>query len=480
MSGVRIIGAVVIGAAFWPRVLVGCFGEDPPFMLAKADAGVAQDAEVAQEDGDAAAVLPEPDLPCDPSEIPADGIHVSADGSDEAGNGSPLLPFKSIGAGVAAAAAAFKSTVYVAEGIYPEALELDEARQGLLVKGGWLRSGDTWRRDCESGFRARTVIASPSNVGVRVTGVTKPTGLEALTIATKATGRRDADAAGESCIGVWVTGDGSAFRLSRVKVIAGGGGAGGEASTPMQQGAVSCNGHDDCTTAPSVGRTGDSAPAPSAQGTYDAAGFVPIDGLGGGSGGPGTNGTPGGLGAGHDVCVHGTTPSGNAPPGKCGCGGLPGLGGRAGRGGGASVALLVYGAGAIVSVDDTALVAGKAGDGSAGAAGALGGKPGSSSNGAPASCPSDNGPSTSPGPACGCVGKNEKGYSGGLAGGHGAAGGNGGTGSGGGGGDSIGFVTVGTAKVLVEGSFGQIVHGPAGLGAGGASEGRAMERFAAP
>lgn len=439
--------------------------------------------------------IPEPALPCDADETKEDGIHVSPDGSDETGNGTPLLPYKTIRAAMTAATAAFKTSIFVAEGTYPEALVFDATRQGFIVKGGWLRSGDTWRRDCEAGFRTRTVIASPSNVGVRVTGVTKPTGLDALTIATKAVAATTDDVSGESCIGVLVVGDGSVFRLSRAKVVAGAGGAGGKALTPPTPGASPCNGVSDCSSsAPAIGGAGTTPPPTMEQGKFLSAAFKPADGSGGGSGGKGGHGTPGGAGAamtcatpgigqcqsGGDQCVHGASAAGNAPSGKCGCGGLPGSGGGPGRGGGASVALLVSGAGAIVSVENTALLSSKGGDGSPGGGAGAGGAPTAGSPGANASCPQDNGPSTTPGPACGCVGKNDKSFTGGPKGGDGSPGGNGGAGSGGAGGDSIAFVTVGTARVIVDGAAGQLQHGAPGHGAGGAMNGRAMDSFVAP
>jgi hypothetical protein len=140
----------------------------------------------------------------------------------------------------------------------------------------------------------------------------------------------------------------------------------------------------------------------------------------------------------------------------------------------------VSGTNTTVSVKDSALVASKGGNGSAGGAGGPGGTPTDGKPGANATCPQDNGPNMAPGSGCGCVGKNDKTFSGGAKGGTGSEGGRGGDGSGGAGGDSVSFVTVSGARVLVEGSFGQTQQGGAGLGAGGAQDGRMMESFASP
>lgn len=96
------------------------------------------------------------------------------------------------------------------------------------------------------------------------------------------------------------------------------------------------------------------------------------------------------------------------------------------------------------------------------------------------SCPQDNAPTQTPGPGCGCGGKNDKSFAGGPPGGPGAAGGNAGGGSGGAGGDSIAWVTMGTGKVVIQGSQGQIQHGTAGHGANGAPDGRAADNYVVP
>jgi len=438
--------------------------------------------------------LPEPALPCDPAEVPREGVFVSPDGNDTSGDGSRLLPLRTITAGLTTAAAAQLENVYVAQGTYAEALSFDASRQGVNVLGGWIRTGDTWKRDCETGFRSRTLVASPTNVGVRVDGATKPTALDALTIATRATCASKPDTGGESCYGVFITGNGTVIRLSRVKVLAGAGGAGGAAITPGPGGTSTCNGLSDCSLAPRPGTPGAAASASGDQGTLAASGFVPVDGLRGQSGGRGDNGTRGNVGAtmtcatpgvgqcqsGGNQCIGGALLAGNAPSGTCGCGGLGGAGGGPGRGGGASVALYVAGAGAVVGLDDCALVASKGGDGSPGSAGGEGGPPSAGVNGTPASCPQDNGPSSAPGPDCGCVGMMDKSFAGGAKGSDGARGGKGGDGSGGAGGDSIPLVILAGARVVASGEHGQRQAGAPGRGAAGSPDGRSLESFTAP
>src|SRR5262245_53527498 len=147
--------------------------------------------------------------PCDPSERPAEGLFVSVNGNDTTGAGSPALPLKTIRQGLAAAAAAGKSVVFVDQGTYPESLALSAANSGVTVRGGFKATGAAWQRDCSDGARSKTVVASPTNVGARITGVTQRTTLQTLTILTRATGNSGMSQSGESCYGVFVSGAGS-------------------------------------------------------------------------------------------------------------------------------------------------------------------------------------------------------------------------------------------------------------------------------
>lgn len=436
----------------------------------------------------------DPPLPCDASETPADGIFVSAtDGNDASGNGTKLLPYKTVASAMTAALATGKKVINLAEGTYPEALSFDATHQGLTVVGGWLRAGDAWTRDCSLGFRSKTIVASPTNVAVRVNNVTQPTALESLTVATKATCASAAGAPGETCIGVLVTGTGSIFRMKTVKVLAGRAGDGGSVSAPAAQGNVPCDGYTGCTASPQTGKVGDGG-AGAAPGAFTTAGWTPGEGHGGAPGTNGQNGAPGGPGqvkmcasagqgqcqSGGDQCVHGASNQGTAPAGKCGCGGLGGLGGVAGHGGGSSVALFVSGAGAKVAIEATSLVAGDGGQGSAGSAGGAPGPGAPGTNGANVSCPADNGPSTSPGPTCGCVGIGTNTANGGPAGGAGAPGGGGGGGTGGAGGASYAQVTASGAQVLTTGPLIQLAYGAPGAGPPGSPAGSAGATFNVP
>lgn len=494
----RSVGAVCAWLAAL-SIAAACVGSDPdPISSTTNDSGAPTttgDATSAIDDEGGLPPLPEPALPCDPTELPKDGIHVATDGADDSGDGTPLLPLRTIGAAIRLAVTAAKENIYVAEGTYNEALAFDASHQGVTVAGGWLRSGETWKRDCAEGFRTRTVVASPANVAVRVTAVTKPTALDTITVATKAASTTANDEAGETCIGVLVSGDASSFRMNRVKVVAGRPGNGGGATPAAQPGAKTCDGVTDCSAStPAVPAAAANAAVTTLMGSFTADGFKPQDGAAGKAGiagGNGTKGSPGeakvcatpGVGqcqSGGNQCVDTTSPQGNAPSGLCGCGGLAGKPGAAGRGGGASISLLVSGAGSTVVVQDTALVASNGGDGSAGAVGGLGGTPTNGTKGATVSCPQNNQPTGPLGAGCGCGGKNDKSFAGGAAGGPGAAGGSGGGGSGGAGGDSIAYVTLGSAKVVTQGSQGQLQHGTAGHGAGGAPDGRSADNFVAP
>lgn len=475
---------------------MACVGDVASEPVAASSDASASDAPLGQTDADIPdASLPEPELPCKADDAPGDGVYVSPDGDDATGSGTALLPFKTITAGLTAAVAAQKSNVYLAEGTYPEPLTFDGSRQGVFVRGGFLRTGESWRRDCAPGFRSRTILASPTSVGVRVTGVTKPTGLDAMTVATRGSGVSSNDTAGESCFGVVVTGDGSVFKLSRVKVLAGAGGKGGGAISPGAAATSACDGRNGCSAAPPrQGKNGDGAKAPTEQGTFTAKGFVGVDGKAGGPGTEGDNGTAGLQGSamtcaipgqgqcqsGGDQCVHTAGAAGYAPSGTCGCGGLAGAAGGPGRSGGASVALLVSGAGTIVSIDDSALVTTGGGDGSPGGTGGPGGAPSDGAPGPAKSCPQDNGPSKPPGPECGCVGMSDRSFSGGAKGGAGMPGGAGGAGSGGVGGDSVIVVAIGGARALRTGDHGQLQRGPEGRGAGGAPNGRSIDELTLP
>jgi hypothetical protein len=152
----------------------------------------------------------------------------------------------------------------------------------------------------------------------------------------------------------------------------------------------------------------------------------------------------------------------------------------AGRGGGASVALLIAGMGATVSVEHTALHAGSGGDGSAGGAG---GDPGPGAEGAPGSTTACDSKCVSVGDliACQCQTSSSKMLSGGAAGQPGGDGGAGAHGGGGSGGPSYGVVLALGGKVqLDDASKAMLVFATGGKGAGMAPSGGAATTFTQP
>src|SRR5262249_13989424 len=134
------------------------------------------------------------------------------------GDGSSALPLKTVAEGLALASAAQKVNIYLDQGTYPEQLKLTAQHSGIAVQGGFRRVGAAWERDCSNNAPLKAVIASPTNVGVSVTSLSKRSALRHLSVFTKATGDVAANQAGQSCYGVVVTGDGTAFALEDVIV----------------------------------------------------------------------------------------------------------------------------------------------------------------------------------------------------------------------------------------------------------------------
>jgi hypothetical protein len=428
---------------------------------------------------------------CDPKELPGDGIFVSAtNGDDTAGSGTPDLPLRTIQKGLAAAAASAKSTLYLDEGTYKEPVSIGAANTGVTLRGGFVQKGTVWQRDCSGIARGATVIASPTAVGVRITDVTTRVTLRTLTVLTRSIGATAAGAPGESCYGVFVSGDASTLELTDVTVTAGAGGDGGAVSAVINPPPATCDGFNDCSTGKDGSGGGD---GPAAQaGTFSSSGYAPGNGSVGTVGNPGANGTKGGDGAGA-TCHLGSGCSGGAGPcsghfcgdltgtgtvqsgpGKCGCGGPGGAAGLGGEGGGASIALFVAGTNAAVSVTGSTLTAKAGGHGSSGAAGSNGGAGAAGSVGTAATC---WGACQSVGSGtCNCEQPATYTITGGTAGGSGGTGGPGGKGGGGAGGASVAIVRIGGALVSVDATS-TVTFGPAGTGANGAAIGVAQREF---
>ncbi len=368
------------------------------------------------------------------------------------------------------------------QGSYAESPTLDV--KGITIRGGFKRLGSAWERDCAADARLKTVIDSPTNVGLTVVDVAAS--LRTLSVLTKAEGASVADAPGESMYGVRVSGDAAVVDLVDVRVVAGKGGAGGSVTTTLPGASVSCDGVTDCAGGADAAGAKDGEPAPA--GSFDSSGFSPGDGTDGIPGTAGGNGTVGTTGKSHSACMDqgcagdcvsncialGSGHSVEGAHGLCGCGGQGGPAGGGGRGGGASIALFVSGKG-VVKASYTELTAQDGGAGSSGHAGAVG-KPGAAgAKGASKTC---WGACFKP-QTCGNCLQDSMEAAGGDPGGNGGKGSPGGSGGGGAGGPSISVVRLSGALVVLEdGSFG--AHGKGGSGAGSAPAGEASDDFAVP
>ncbi len=439
------------------------------------------------------------ELPCDPAETPpSPAVYVSqktAGAEPSTNDGSATAPYAKIGGPALDMARTIGAkAIVVDEGTYAEALELASFPAGIVVDGAWVRTGAAWTRDCDKNRRAKTLIQSSADVGVRIDGDAVPVVLSNLTIVTRPKGATDADKDGASRYGVFVA-KGN-VRLENVTVNAAAADPGGAAVAGVK-GTALCATSLTCNATPSKGTDEPDAPPASSAGTFAESGFVPSAGAAGAAtGGPGTNGTPGGESNTANNCEKGCNANdgcGSVPGtvtssrGKCGCGGSGGTAGGAGRGGGASVALFV--AHGTVSVKGSELVAGEGGDGSPGGAGGAGGEPTAGAKGANAICYQTkcctNG-QPCPGNECGCFGKDNwdnicgspaptsQVVAGGSAGGTGMMGGKGAGGGGGAGGPSHAYVTTAGGQVVIEQS--KRVFGNGGKGAGGAPGGATGEK----
>ena len=424
------------------------------------------------------ALIPDAAAPssCDPLEAPGDGVYVSAShGDDDAGDGSPLRPYLTLGAAIEAAAVLSQATIYVEEGTYPESITIRPSTTGVRLRGGWVSAGTAWSRTCPPGVVARTVIAPTSDpVAVHVEGAVTASGLELLTIATKSHGASLPDTSGETVIGVLVDGEGAAFALTDVDVLMGDGGDGGQASMgdagATAPAALSCFLGAACSDG-TMGGVGDPGSV-AAAGQFGPDGYVPGDAGDGMPGGSGENGTPSPQGPQQSSsCKEDCSCSGscNSPTttrrggdGRCGCGGGGGGGGFAGRGGGASIAVMVVG-GSTLGVTRGRLLGGDGGDGSLGGSG---GQPAEGAAGAPGSTNYCHSGCATGGAACevNCYSHDDRPLGGGMAGGPGGPGGLGGTGGAGAGGHSYVMVERAGGHVVLSGAV--VVAGNPGRGAG--------------
>ena len=423
--------------------------------------------------------------PCDPLNAPSEdacvvddqyGVFVAPTGSTGAA-GTMADPVPTLAEGLAAAATAGVSRVYVCNATYAEQLSLTAAADGIEIYGGL---------ECPGGAAPWAYTASakplvkPSAPGtaLRIDGV--PTSARIEDVAFEAL---DAVGDGASSIGAWVT-QSTGVTLRRVAITAGdgvkgadgsrtdfvfptqndlngnaasggtggaskvcdcpagdqtSGGVGGNANVGGQAGGIGSPDHgagQGGTPGPCApdGTGRDGNPAPSATNGTGATTLGSLTTIW--TPAPGDDGAPGGPGQGGG----GGASTATAGGGGGGCGGCGGAAGPGGQGGGASIALVSIDS--TVTIEDSALGAGAAGDGGNGATGqAAQTETGFLGNGTPPACSGGNG-------------------------GSGAAGGSGG---GGAGGVSLGILHKGGAPTTTSTS---LVPGAAGTrGLGGSTPG---------
>jgi hypothetical protein len=412
--------------------------------------------------------------PCDPTAPPGDGVFVSSNGDDGA-QGTELAPFKTIAMGLATVQETSKSTLYLEEGEYDETLVLTAANSGIIIDGGWTRTGAAWQRDCTTNASDKTLIASPNNVGASLDPGVVAT-LRHLAVTTETHGEREPGQPGESCYGVMVQG-GATLIMNDVNVTAGAGGHGGAATLGLQPSAPPCDGVTDCSDG-AKGAAGSPGAAAGVSGSFDTTGYLPASGSDGTPGAPGEDGTAGGAGSTGACALTCTPPScSDAAPttgdsGTCGCGGPGGAPGGRGQGGGASVGVLAVGTTTTVSATSTSITAQDGGDGSPGGNGVDGqaGTPGAA--GQPVTC-------TQCLPIFATCIPEQGTLAGGTAGGDGGPGGAGGPGGDGAGGPSYAIVAVGGAAVNLDAAS-TLAFGNGGQGAGLAASGAAGKRLKMP
>ena len=371
----------------------------------------------------------------------AHGYFVTPGGSDAPGCGPVATPCKTIQGGILSAHTAGKSLLYVAPGLYYEAISLEP---DLTVQGGVELAGAKWNPICNAQVTSAVQIHPPP--GVNATVVADSLGgtatLRAVTIESI---DRSELAPGESVYGVIARGSSTNLVLDDVVIILapGANGLDGDAGPPASgSGVGTCPGNDGAN-----GGTGPHGPA-SDGGTVGEAGYHPGNGATGEVGLTGQAGVDGGVGQCQQGCAltcgsacptqYGTV---CAPSGKSGCGGPGGGGGTPGSGGGSSIAVFAWGA--TVQITNSRL---EPGSGGAGGSGGPGGPGGGGAVGAPGGqgvcitdCPGNT--------TCNAAASNT--LDGGSAGGKGGMGGRGGTGGGGAGGWACGYLRGGDASVTV-------------------------------
>ncbi len=229
------------------------------------------------------------------------GVFVSPTGNDGA-NGTREQPFKTLNHALSEAARVGKKRVFACAdgGDYAETLEVNDARDGLSIYGGFRCSDWSYASDL------RAKIVSRAQTAIRVRNLTQGLLLENWDVSS-ANGTSD----NPSSIGVFVSAS-AKVRLRRVKVTAGTGadGADGVAlAGRAQDGAPGNKGTDACLAPADAGAATPAGGAPA----QTACGDLP-----GSTGGKGGDGATGGANGGDAVAGMPALGGGNAGKGQTG------------------------------------------------------------------------------------------------------------------------------------------------------------------
>jgi hypothetical protein len=314
------------------------------------------------------------------------GVFVTTYGMDNStcAIGTPCL---TVQAAIQAARVNGMPTVYIANGLYTESVQLFP---GVTLMGGWNALGPTWTPVCSGNRSSVVTIQAPASSTQATIVANNLIGLATISTLTVKSVDQSAVMPGQSLYGIAATGGMTQVALLNVDVVMANAGN-GVAGAAGDAGGNSC-GAEGSEDAGADGGPSGMAGMPSDGGTYAATGYTPGAGA---VGSPGGNGVDGMLVAGPTCspcitsCVCGPSCSlCEATPGSsCGtpatpsCAGVGGQGGLGGAGGGSSIALFAWDA--MVSVSGGSLSAGTGGAGGNGGVGGTGGAAEGANTGSP-------------------------------------------------------------------------------------------------
>src|SRR5262249_37423602 len=137
--------------------------------------------------------------------------------------GGSADPCASVATGISRALAVGLPKVYVAAGLYTEAITLPQQSNGIRIEGAWNANGAVWSPICSAGAEDAVTIQAPNNTNTTVTAnaLGGQAALAWLTIKSKPTA-----SSGESLYGVFATGNNTLLTLENVRVVVANGGDG--------------------------------------------------------------------------------------------------------------------------------------------------------------------------------------------------------------------------------------------------------------